>query len=46
MEDFIFHLQKDLAFVFASRLDQVLNAAFDGGFPMLTKEQPNMASKL
>ena len=30
---FCFYLQKDMSFIFATRVEDVLNAAFDGGFP-------------
>ncbi|XP_026086388.1 lon protease homolog 2, peroxisomal-like [Carassius auratus] len=39
------HVRADLDFVFASTLDEVLNAAFDGGFPAAVRH-PEVASKL
>uniref|UniRef100_A0A8C1DRM7 Lon protease homolog 2, peroxisomal n=1 Tax=Cyprinus carpio carpio TaxID=630221 RepID=A0A8C1DRM7_CYPCA len=39
------HVRADLDFVFASTLDEVLNAAFDGGFPMAVSH-PQVVSKL
>ncbi|XP_077049456.1 lon protease homolog 2, peroxisomal [Siphateles boraxobius] len=39
------HVRADLDFVFASTLDEVLNAAFDGGFPSAVT-QPQVVSKL
>ncbi|XP_055030264.2 lon protease homolog 2, peroxisomal [Misgurnus anguillicaudatus] len=45
LEEIPAHVRADLDFVFASTLDDVLNAAFDGGFPS-TVSQPQIASKL
>uniref|UniRef100_A0A8C2Q0X4 Lon protease homolog 2, peroxisomal n=1 Tax=Cyprinus carpio TaxID=7962 RepID=A0A8C2Q0X4_CYPCA len=39
------HVRADLDFVFASTLDEVLNAAFDGGFPAAVSH-PQVVSKL
>ncbi|XP_059421050.1 LOW QUALITY PROTEIN: lon protease homolog 2, peroxisomal-like [Carassius carassius] len=39
------HVRADLDFVFTSTLDEVLNAAFDGGFPTAVSH-PQVASKL
>ncbi|XP_051513403.1 lon protease homolog 2, peroxisomal [Myxocyprinus asiaticus] len=39
------HVRADLDFVFASTLDEVLNAAFDGGFPSAVNH-PQVVSKL
>ncbi|XP_065139359.1 lon protease homolog 2, peroxisomal [Paramisgurnus dabryanus] len=45
LEEIPAHVRADLDFVFASTLDDVLNAAFDGGFPSNVR-QPQIASKL
>lgn len=45
LEEIPAHVRADLDFVFASTLDDVLNAAFDGGFPS-NVSQPQIASKL
>ncbi len=41
-----FFLQNDLEFCFASRLEDVLDAAFEDGFPLLSKPGDPLPSKL
>ncbi|XP_067246400.1 lon protease homolog 2, peroxisomal isoform X2 [Chanodichthys erythropterus] len=45
LEEIPTHVRADLDFVFASTLDEVLNAAFDGGFPSAVGH-PQVVSKL
>ncbi|KAG1963800.1 lon protease homolog 2, peroxisomal [Pimephales promelas] len=45
LEEIPAHVRTDLDFVFASTLDEVLNAAFDGGFPSAVSH-PQVVSKL
>ncbi|KAA0715009.1 Lon protease -like protein 2, peroxisomal [Triplophysa tibetana] len=45
LEEIPANVRADLDFVLASTLDEVLNGAFDGGFP-LALSQPQVASKL
>uniref|UniRef100_A0A9J7WWY8 Lon protease homolog 2, peroxisomal n=1 Tax=Cyprinus carpio carpio TaxID=630221 RepID=A0A9J7WWY8_CYPCA len=45
LEEIPAHVRADLDFVFASTLDEVLNAAFDGGFPAAVNH-PQVVSKL
>ncbi|XP_048025402.1 LOW QUALITY PROTEIN: lon protease homolog 2, peroxisomal [Megalobrama amblycephala] len=45
LEEIPAHVRADLDFVFASTLDEVLNAAFDGGFPSAVSH-PQVVSKL
>ncbi|KAF4101327.1 lon protease homolog 2, peroxisomal isoform X2 [Onychostoma macrolepis] len=45
LEEIPAHVRADLDFVFASTLDEVLNAAFDGGFPTAVSH-PQVVSKL
>ncbi|XP_067276548.1 lon protease homolog 2, peroxisomal [Pseudorasbora parva] len=45
LEEIPAHVRADLDFVFASTLDEVLNAAFDGGFPSAASH-PQVVSKL
>lgn len=45
LEEIPAHVRADLDFVFASTLDEVLNAAFDGGFPAAVSH-PQVVSKL
>ncbi|XP_056622410.1 lon protease homolog 2, peroxisomal isoform X2 [Triplophysa dalaica] len=45
LEEIPANVRADLDFVLASTLDEVLNAAFDGGFP-LAVSHPQVASKL
>ncbi|KAI2653518.1 hypothetical protein H4Q32_013796 [Labeo rohita] len=45
LEEIPAHVRADLDFVLASTLDEVLNAAFDGGFPAAVSH-PQVASKL
>ncbi|KAK2894671.1 hypothetical protein QQF64_012429 [Cirrhinus molitorella] len=45
LEEIPAHVRAGLDFVFASTLDEVLNAAFDGGFP-ITVSRPQVVSKL
>lgn len=40
------YLQKDLSIIFVSRVEDVLNAAFDGGFPLLKAHLTDIVSKL
>ncbi|XP_034032854.1 lon protease homolog 2, peroxisomal [Thalassophryne amazonica] len=46
LEELPENVQADLDFVTASTLEEVLNAAFDGGFPGSTCERPQLPSKL
>ncbi|XP_036400126.1 lon protease homolog 2, peroxisomal isoform X1 [Megalops cyprinoides] len=48
LEEIPAHVRAELDFVTASSLDQVLNAAFDGGFPAVSPAigQPQVTSKL
>ncbi|KAI4880844.1 hypothetical protein NFI96_011004, partial [Prochilodus magdalenae] len=46
LEEIPGHIRAELDFVTASTLDEVLNAAFDGGFPAATMTHPQIASKL
>ncbi|XP_036441176.1 lon protease homolog 2, peroxisomal isoform X1 [Colossoma macropomum] len=46
LEEIPSHIRVELDFVTASTLDEVLNAAFDGGFPAATITHPQIASKL
>lgn len=46
LEEIPVHIRAELDFVTASTLDEVLNAAFDGGFPAATITLPQIASKL
>ncbi|XP_073706898.1 lon protease homolog 2, peroxisomal [Garra rufa] len=45
LEEIPAHVRADLDFVLASTLDEVLNAAFDGGFPAAVS-RPQVVSKL
>jgi len=40
------NVKNDLTFIFASRLEEVLDAAFDDGFPELMESLPRVPSKL
>ncbi|KAL7871216.1 hypothetical protein SRHO_G00087130 [Serrasalmus rhombeus] len=46
LEEIPSHIRAELDFVTASTLDEVLNAAFDGGFPAATITHSQIASKL
>uniref|UniRef100_A0AAR2LSJ4 Lon protease homolog 2, peroxisomal n=1 Tax=Pygocentrus nattereri TaxID=42514 RepID=A0AAR2LSJ4_PYGNA len=46
LEEIPSHIRAELDFVTASTLDEVLNAAFDGGFPAATVTHSQIASKL
>uniref|UniRef100_A0AAY5EFS8 Lon protease homolog 2, peroxisomal n=1 Tax=Electrophorus electricus TaxID=8005 RepID=A0AAY5EFS8_ELEEL len=46
LEEIPVHIQAELAFITASTLDEVLNAAFDGGFPAVVITHPQITSKL
>lgn len=46
LEEIPAHICAELDFVSASTLDEVLNAAFDGGFPTATIAHPQVSSKL
>lgn len=46
LEEIPAHIRAELDFVPASTLDEVLNAAFDGGFPTATVTHPRFSSKL
>ncbi|KAF4091595.1 hypothetical protein AMELA_G00038750 [Ameiurus melas] len=46
LEEIPAHIRAELDFVPASTLDEVLNAAFDGGFPTGTVTHPHFSSKL
>ncbi|XP_025076509.1 lon protease homolog 2, peroxisomal-like isoform X2 [Pomacea canaliculata] len=39
-------IRKDLSIIFVSRVEDVLNAAFDGGFPLLKAHLTDIVSKL
>lgn len=45
LEEIPAHVRADLDFVFARTLDEVLNAAIDGGFPAAVSH-PQVVSKL
>ena len=42
----ILQLQKELSIILASRVEDVLNAAFDDGLPTLSSPETDMVSKL
>uniref|UniRef100_A0A8B9KEM6 Lon protease homolog 2, peroxisomal n=1 Tax=Astyanax mexicanus TaxID=7994 RepID=A0A8B9KEM6_ASTMX len=46
LEEIPGHIRAELDFVTAGTLDDVLNAAFDGGFPALSLTHPQITSKL
>lgn len=46
LEEIPAHIRAELDFVLTSTLDQVLNAAFDGGFPTANITHPQISSKL
>lgn len=46
LEELPANVQADLDFILAGNLDEVLNAAFDGGFPASTCTHPQLSSKL
>ncbi|XP_062860231.1 lon protease homolog 2, peroxisomal [Trichomycterus rosablanca] len=46
LEEIPAHIRAVLDFVLASTLDEVLNAAFDGGFPTASITHPQISSKL
>ncbi|KAG7333255.1 hypothetical protein KOW79_003390 [Hemibagrus wyckioides] len=46
LEEIPAHIRAELDFVLASTLDEVLNAAFDGGFPTAAVAYPQVSSKL
>ncbi|XP_067090543.1 lon protease homolog 2, peroxisomal [Osmerus mordax] len=46
LEEIPAHIRAELDFVTAANLDDVLNAAFDGGFPVASLTQPHLVSKL
>ncbi|XP_028440779.1 lon protease homolog 2, peroxisomal isoform X1 [Perca flavescens] len=46
LEELPANVRADLDFVTAANLDQVLNAAFDGGFPGTASTHPQLSSKL
>ncbi|XP_027017050.2 lon protease homolog 2, peroxisomal [Tachysurus fulvidraco] len=46
LEEVPAHIRAELDFVPASTLNEVLNAAFDGGFPTATVTHPQVSSKL
>lgn len=46
LEEIPGHIRAELDFVTAGTLDDVLNAAFDGGFPALSMTHPQISSKL
>ncbi|XP_066541270.1 lon protease homolog 2, peroxisomal [Hoplias malabaricus] len=46
LEEIPGHIRAELDFVTASTLDEVLNAAFDGGFPAASMTHSQIASKL
>lgn len=46
LEEIPAHIRAELDFIPASTLDEVLNAAFDGGFPAAPVAHPRVSSKL
>ncbi|KAI5623963.1 lon protease-like 2, peroxisomal, partial [Silurus asotus] len=46
LEEIPAHIRAELDFIPASTLDEVLNAAFDGGFPTAPVSHPRVSSKL
>lgn len=46
LEEIPGHIRAELDFVMAGTLDDVLNAAFDGGFPAISMTHPQISSKL
>ncbi|XP_072551167.1 lon protease homolog 2, peroxisomal isoform X1 [Salminus brasiliensis] len=46
LEEIPSHIRAELDFITAGSLDEVLNAAFDGGFPAASMTHPQIASKL
>lgn len=46
LEEIPGHIRAELDFVTAGTLDDILNAAFDGGFPAISMTHPQIVSKL